>query len=105
MIATAISITKYENEAAAPAEEKEEKVDDDDDDDNDSVEKAAGAHNTRAEAAEGGGGGGSGPTYLLAKTQSILRKIRFPERRARAGFPFPLSFANHLPPSPPFVMD
>ena len=44
MIATAISITKYENEAASA--EKEER--DDDDDDNDSVEKAAGAHNTRA---------------------------------------------------------
>ena len=52
-------------------------VDDDDDDDNDSVEKAAGAHNTRP-------GGRAAPpplaAYLLAKTQSILRKIRFPER-------------------------
>ena len=46
MISTAISITKYENEAALE-ERREEEVDDDDDDDNDSVEKAAGAHNTR----------------------------------------------------------
>lgn len=89
MISTAISITKYENEAALE-ERREEEVDDDDDDDNDSVEKAAGAHNTRE-------GGRAAPpplaAYLLAKTQSILRKIRFPERQRRqgvlAGFPFP----------------
>ena len=71
MIATAISITKYENEAASAEEE-----DDDDDDDNDSVEKAAGAHNTRR-----------GRPYLLAKTQSILRKIRFPDRQG-SHFPY-----------------
>lgn len=60
MIATAISITKYENEAASA--EKEER--DDDDDDNDSVEKAAGAHNTRA-------GVGSGPyTFWQRLNQS-----------------------------------
>ena len=99
MISTAISITKYENEAALE-ERREEEVDDDDDDDNDSVEKAAGAHNTRAGAA-----------YLLAKTQSILRKIRFPERRqtARPGR-VPISLSYLLPTtsslaSPPFVTD
>ena len=62
MIATAISITKYENEAASA--EKEEEETDDDDDDNDSVEKAAGAHNTRA-------GVGSGPyTFWQRLNQS-----------------------------------
>ena len=89
MIATAISITKYENEAAsAEKEEKEEEGTDDDDDDNDSVEKAAGAHNTRR-----------GRPYLLAKTQSILRKIRFPDRQG-SHFPYLLPTT-----SPPFVMD
>ena len=89
MIAAAISITKYENEAALLKEENDD--DDDDDDDNDSVEKAAGAHNTRR-----------GPPYLLAKTQSILRKIRFPERQrgrggsARAGR-VPISLSYLLP--------
>ena len=75
MISTAISITKYENEAASVKEEKEEEEeeeekvdddDDDDDDDNDSVEKAAGAHNTR----EGGPTVPPLPTFWQRLNQS-----------------------------------
>ena len=66
-------------------------MDDDDDDDNDSVEKAAGAHNTRRAS------GPAAAAYLLAKTQSILRKIRFPERERHSAGRVPISLSYLLP--------
>ena len=42
------------------------------------------------------------PLYLLAKTQSILRKIRFPERQLGR---VPISPYRLPTTSPPFVMD
>ena len=97
MISTAISITKYENEAALEErrEEEEERwmtmmmtimI----------VLRKQLAHITR------GREGGPVAAYLLAKTQSILRKIRFPERQreaeeaARAGR-VPISLSYLLP--------
>ena len=90
MISTAISITKYENEAALE-ERREEEVDDDDDDDNDSVEKAAGAHNTREGCLP------FGKDSINPEKNQISGEAKETARWQGSHFPL-LSFANHLLP-------